>query len=351
MNDVPVEPPLSAEQAREIDRTCDRFERVWKAGKVRPRLQEYLAGFDGPIRTALLRQLLLLDWDYRIRAGDSPSADLYQLEFPGDFGLIARVSSEMANACADTPPISGHFGRSATPWNDAGMASDRVEPLLEAGASRYELLEEIGHGGTGVVFRGLDRVLERELAVKVLRSDYGSRSQGYRRFIEEARVGSRLQHPAIVPVHELGWFEEQRPYFTMKLVQGQTLAALLRARRDVNQDRPRMLGIVEQVCQALAYAHSQGVVHRDLKPSNVMVGAFGEVQVMDWGFAKRLATANGRAQDDVDAAASSPRAADDTNTLSGIMMGTPAYMPPEQACGEPELIDARADVFALGHAL
>src|SRR6476660_3309321 len=98
-----------------------------------------------------------------------------------------------------------------------------------------------------------------------------------------ARIGSRLQHPAIVPVHELGWFADGRPYFTMKLVEGDTFAALLRGRPDPGHDQPHCLTIFEQVCQAMAYAHANGVVHRDLKPANVMVGAFGEVQVMDWG--------------------------------------------------------------------
>jgi hypothetical protein len=355
MNHHPVE-PLSAAQAREIDHICDRFERAWKAGQMRPKLQEYLNGFDEPVRTALLRQLLLLDWDYRSRAGDAPSAELYREQFPGDVAVIARVSNEIADASADTWSVPDESARWDTPWNEAGTAATPNEPPEQSGISRYELLEEIGHGGIGVVFRGRDRVLGRDLAVKVLRIDYRGRPQACRRFIEEARVGSRLQHPAIVPVHELGWFEERRPYFTMKLVQGQTLAALLRARKDANEDRPRWLSILEQICQALAYAHSKGVVHRDLKPSNVMVGAFGEVQVMDWGFAKRLTDADGPSlmQHEMSAeveAATAPAGVGDANTLSGMMMGTPAYMPPEQARGEPGLIDARADVFALGAIL
>src|SRR5207253_10484558 len=115
-------------------------------------------------------------------------------------------------------------------------------------------------------------------------------------FIAEARVGSQLQHPAIVPVYELGRSADGRPFFTMKLVEGHTLAELLRDRsKDATplSDLPRLLGIFEQVCQAVAYAHSKGIGHRDLKPANVMVGAFGEVQVMDWGFAKVLAERRG----------------------------------------------------------
>lgn len=356
MNDRPVETLLSAAEARQIDRICDRFERTWKAGQERPKVQEYLNGLDEPVRSALFRQLLLLDWDYRSRAGEAASAELYREQFPGDLTVITSVSNEIADASVDTLSLPDESGRLETPWNDTGTADVRLEATGPVGIGRYELLEEIGRGGIGVVFRGRDRVLGRELAVKVLGIDFRGRQQACRRFMEEARVGSRLQHPAIVPVHELGWFEERRPYFTMKLVRGQTLAALLRVRKDTSQDRPRWLGILEQVCQALAYAHSKGVVHRDLKPSNVMVGAFGEVQVMDWGFAKRLAGADGLSQAQQEAngnveTAPPPDAAGDGNTLSGIMMGTPAYMPPEQARGEPGLTDARADVFALGAIL
>src|SRR5206468_4833639 len=133
-------------------------------------------------------------------------------------------------------------------------------------SARYDLLQEVGHGGIGVVFRARDRLLGRELAVKVLREDYRDKPEARHRFTEEARVGSRLQHPAIVPVYELGWFDDRRPYLTMKLVEGQTFAALLQARADIGQDLPCWLGIFAQVCQAMAYAHTRGVVHRDLKP-------------------------------------------------------------------------------------
>ena len=106
------------------------------------------------------------------------------------------------------------------------------------------------------------------------------------RFVEEAQIGGQLQHPGIAPVYELGQFADQRPFFTMKLVKGKTLAALLSSREETHSDRAKFLGIFEQICQTMGYAHSRNVIHRDLKPANVMVGAFGEVQVMDWGLAK-----------------------------------------------------------------
>ena len=140
----------------------------------------------------------------------------------------------------------------------------------------------------GAVLRGRDVDLGRDLAVKVLLEKYADRPEVARRFIEEAQIGGQLQHPGVVPVYDIGRFGD-RPFFTMKLVKGQTLAAILGERTDPAADRPRLLAIALQVAQALAYAHAKGVIHRDLKPANIMVGAFGEVQVMDWGLAKVLA--------------------------------------------------------------
>ena len=140
----------------------------------------------------------------------------------------------------------------------------------------------------GAVLEARDNDLGRKLAVKVLLENYRDDPEMVRRFVEEAQIGSQLQHPGIVPIHEIGRFPDGRPYLTMRLVQGQTLDALLKARMDPSQDRPRFLSMFETVCQTISYAHARGVVHRDLKPSNVMVGNFGEVQVMDWGLAKVL---------------------------------------------------------------
>ncbi len=356
MSERLLSPSLSADEVRQIEQICDRFEADCKAGQ-RPLPEEYLDTAAEPARSALLRQLLLLDWDYRRRAGDDPSAGDYLPRFPGDPALIEDVRREMTEPLASTRP--GSDEPQATPWPGAPVPGPRGEAAqrTEAGAARYDLLQEVGRGGIGVVFRASDRLLGRELAVKVLREDHRDKPDAQRRFVDEARVGSQLQHPAIVPVYEQGWFGDRRPYFTMKLVQGHTLAALLQRRADPGQDLPRLLGIFEQVCQAIAYAHARGVVHRDLKPSNVMVGAFGEVQVMDWGFAKVLA------DDGVDVEIPSPEEGTtgpvqarpvrgrEGATQSGALMGTPAYMPPEQARGEAALIDQRADVFALGAIL
>ncbi len=225
-------------------------------------------------------------------------------------------------------------------------------------AGRNLVYGAIAQGGMGAVLRGRDPLLGRELAVKVLLEEHRGNPELTRRFVEEAQIAGQLQHPGIVPVYELGTFEDRRPFFTMKLVKGRTLATLLGGRSSPGEDLGRFLGIFEQVCQTVAYAHARGVIHRDLKPSNVMVGAFGEVQVMDWGLAKVLNRGAPVAEGPAPAPerthirtlpSASTADAQRVGTLLG--MGTFGYMPPEQALGEADLIDERADVFALGAML
>ena len=224
---------------------------------------------------------------------------------------------------------------------------------------RYQLFGEIARGGMGAVLKGRDADLGRDLAVKVLLEAHREKPELLRRFVEEAQIGGQLQHPGIVPVYELGTFADSRPYFTMKLVKGRTLAALLHDRDNPQYELPRFLGIFEQVCQTVAYAHARGVIHRDLKPANVMVGSFGEVQVMDWGLAKVLKE-GGVADEPAATPASRPAVSviqtvrsgsDGDDSQAGSMLGTPAYMAPEQAGGEIEHVDRRADVFGLGSIL
>src|SRR5262245_30494128 len=205
-----------------------------------------------------------------------------------------------------------------------------------------------------VVLVGRDEEVGRAVAIKVLLDEHGDRSELRRRFLEEGRITGRLQHPGVVPVYGLGRLADGRPYFAMKLVKGRTLAELLAGRARPEQDRPRLLKVFEQVCQALAYAHAQGVIHRDLKPSNVMVGEFGEVQVMDWGLAKVLPpaqadTANRPPADD--RGVSPTLCGTGGDTRAGTVLGTPGYMAPEQARGEADTLDARCDVFGLGAIL
>jgi serine/threonine-protein kinase len=168
------------------------------------------------------------------------------------------------------------------------VAPAGVGKLVPQGRDKYQLAGEIARGGMGVILKGFDTDLGRDVALKVLDGELAKNPAVVQRFVEEAQIGGQLQHPGIVPVYELGLMSDDAPFFTMKLVKGRTLAALLKQRKSLGDNRGKLLAIFEAVCQTMAYAHSKGVLHRDLKPANIMVGAFGEVQVVDWGLAKVL---------------------------------------------------------------
>ncbi len=229
---------------------------------------------------------------------------------------------------------------------------------LIGGLLHYEIHEPIGAGGMGVVYRAVDLRLDRPVAIKTLHAQHGDRFPLRLRFLFEARLMARLQHPGIPPVHELGTLPDGRPFLAMKLVAGRTLAELLRERPDPQSDRPRYLAIFEAVCEAVAYAHEQGIVHRDLKPGNIMVGQFGEVQVMDWGLAKAYSssatspksTPGGSARTTQSVAFETPRQSA-LATLAGAVLGTPGYAPPEQLRGQLDCIGPWSDVFSLGAIL
>ena len=234
-------------------------------------------------------------------------------------------------------------------------------PELSERPDRYQLFGEIARGGMGAVLKGRDPDLGRDLAVKVLLESHRDKPELIRRFIEEAQIGGQLQHPGIVPIYELGTFADRRPVFRHEAGErADAVRACSTSGRDPARELPRFLSIFEAVCQTIAYAHARGVIHRDLKPSNIMVGSFGEVQVMDWGLAKVLpqggaaddaAAGKTRARDTVIATARSAGDADSDLSRAGSVMGTPSYMAPEQARGEVDRLDERCDVFALGSIL
>jgi tetratricopeptide (TPR) repeat protein len=240
-----------------------------------------------------------------------------------------------------------------------GGADSTRAGLPPTDTGRYALGEEIARGGMGAIWRATDITLGREVAVKVLQDKFAPDSSVARRFEAEARITAQLQHPAIPPVHDYGKLPDGRPFLAMKLIKGSTLEELLRQRADPAAERGRFVAVFEQVCQAVAYAHAHQVIHRDLKPGNVMVASFGEVQVMDWGLAKVLAE-KAVATADTDPGetvagtlirGSDPDGSDASFTQAGSILGTLAYMPPEQAAGEVGKVDRRSDVFGLGAIL
>jgi serine/threonine protein kinase/lipoprotein NlpI len=393
----------------------DRFEHAWRSGAP-PRLEDFLIADTGE-HTTLLRELVHTDLEIRLRAGQAVRVEEYLQRFPKlaerRQDLLDLLAVEFHFRCrrGDRPTKAEilqrfpHLGTLSADQITALAKSDPREPngdlsgpTLPAQVGRFRLEEEVARGGMGLVVRVQDQKFGRPLAMKVLLETGPAQSELAHRFLQEAILTARLQHPGIPPVHEMGQLPDGRPYFIMKLIRGRSLSELLHQRQSPASDLPRFISIFEQVCHTLAYAHAQGILHRDLKPANIMVGAFGEVQVMDWGLAKQSARIEDRgwkiedrglrvegpgskcATEDLSVRAGQRAGTDkstftahhpllathhsplssildppssilDPRTAVGTVLGTPSYMAPEQARGQVGGLDARCDVFGLGATL
>jgi eukaryotic-like serine/threonine-protein kinase len=239
-----------------------------------------------------------------------------------------------------------------------------LEQVRRRSADRLEVETRVAAGGMGSIDIAVDRALDRRIAVKTLHPHLRSSESTVRMFLREARLTGLLDHPHIVPVYDLGERDGGQLFFAMKLVEGQTLAALVRALPRGVLDTATLymlLDVVAKVCDALAFAHSRGVLHCDVKPANVMVGEFGQVFLMDWGIARLVThTTNAPAPLIEDAAAPLPPHPTEppppsryprTAATDNSVIGTPCYMSPEQARGDRKRLDARSDVFLLGAML
>jgi serine/threonine protein kinase len=231
-----------------------------------------------------------------------------------------------------------------------------VEESTVAIRMDYGIKEEIARGGMGRIYLGEDPKLKRTVAIKVSTVSYGGEDP---RFVKEAKVLAALAHPSIVPIYNIGEESEGHPFYAMKLVKGRTLQAVIKGLSEGHEEtvghytQKRLLTVFRKVCDAMAFAHSKGILHRDLKPENIMVGEFGEVLVMDWGLAKvrgehELAA---KAGGPVGGEAPVPEEESLGMTMEGEVLGTPQYMSPEQASGMSAELDDRADIYALGGIL
>jgi tRNA A-37 threonylcarbamoyl transferase component Bud32 len=255
-----------------------------------------------------------------------------------DADAAARAAT---HASGDTDPHAA----TQTPLDTVASGTfpatrDGVRDLPEIPDARYTIAGEVGRGGIGRVVSARDAVLDRPVALKEL---FATDDSSRRRFIREAMITARLQHPAIIPIYEAGRRGDRSPFYAMKLVVGKPLDVAIKAAGSLAA-RLALVPTVLAVADAVAYAHSQRIIHRDLKPANVLVGEFGETVVIDWGLAKDLSI------EDRDALDAGPyRATLSTHTVAGAVLGTPGYMAPEQAAGQE--VDERADVYALGAIL
>lgn len=346
-----------------LDVLRERQQSAWQCGE-RLLVEALIADTAPTLSDSETLELIFAEVMLRAEHGETCAADEYLQRFPQFAGQLQRlfaIHQALESPSSDQPLANRPKPRSdvdnlpdssemqsgtdlptvvqsaSDPDATISQVADNPAPLVVPG---YDLMPEIAQGGMGVVYAARDRTFDREVAIKIMKFRMNSHE-----FNREARITARLPHPGIPPVYALGTIADGRPYLAMKLIRGDTLDKVLKSHTDLTVDRSRLIAVFEQVCHAVGYAHAQGIVHRDLKPLNVMVGAFGEVQVMDWGLAKEI----GETEFEVSQSKERGNFEVTAATIAGQIKGTPAYMAPEQARGEP--VDARADVFALAGIL
>ncbi len=336
-----------AERALFLDQVCGADEQL------RTRI-ETLIDHDGPHGTVSDDQMGSKEL--------SGSLDTFQFE-------DSQAMNDTTSPC-DTQEYPANPGLEETtpPPSETPSSPDAQSSLIPTQAGRYQILAEVARGGMGAVLLAHDPELDRKLAVKIMLVNSPQNLDLERRFLEESNITAGLQHPGIPPVHDRGRLSDGCAFFAMKLIEGQTLGELLAQRKDRQQDLPLYLGIFKQICQTIGFAHSRDILHRDIKPLNIMVGSFGEVQVMDWGLAKNVNSPSPagnttpqpptplhelaeNATLEFSEDPTQQRPGQHLKTQMGTILGTPAYMAPEQARGEIIRVDKRGDVFGLGSIL
>ena len=326
-----------------IHEICNRFEAVWR--HERQGIERFLATMflDGipqiGERQSLLHELIRVELELRQESCEHPSPDSYRVRFPNESDFIGTVFG------------SGNSS-SMLPSRNAGEVSD---------IGRYQLQEEkeIGKGGLGIVFKVLDRDLDRTVAVKEILPRHADDPDSRQRFERELHITSKLEHPGIVPVYGRGSYPDGRPFYAMRLIKGHTLEEIVRRYREDHKRRSegqrshdflKLLRHFLNACDAISYAHSRNILHRDIKPANIMVGPFGETVVMDWGLAKDTAFSTGAEKSD-DAITSDEQHDVASDTSFGKMIGTPGYASPEQFQSDAQRPSIRSDIYGLGATL
>ena len=321
----------------QIDLLCDRFEADLNEGEP-TRIEDLIAGWNEPERSKLLEHLLAVEFDFRRSRQEELSETEFVQRFPEHTDVVRSVfaAPPPTEETAKTVLNNGDSQNAETASFPGNSQSDTVvkrrdsneKPITGQRFGDYELLEEIARGGMGVVYRARQISLNRIVALKMIKSGELAGEDEIRRFRVEAEAAAQLDHPNIVPIYEVGEQNGQQ-FFSMGFVDGKGIDARLKE----GPLPPREAAeLIQTVAEAIQYAHDKGIVHRDLKPANVLIDVDGKPRITDFGLAKNIA-------------------ADSGITATGQVMGTPSYMPPEQAAGKTESIGHRADVYSLGAML
>ncbi len=329
------EPPVSVTGLMQVDAACDRFEEDCRAGRS-PDLAEYLAGVPEDVRARLLRELLGLDREYRHHRGERADAAFYRERFPEHADVVDSVFRSLTLATD-----RGGSSRSDEPGGDTRRivppAKGRPDEPEERGSddlgpAGYEVIRLLGRGGMGVVYEARQVALDRLVAIKLVRSGSFAGESEVVRFRNEAEAVAQLDHPHIVPIHEVG-SHRGRPFFSMKRIAGSSLDRKLAEYAEDPRGSARLVAIV---ASAIHHAHQRGILHRDLKPANILIDEAGDPHVTDFGLAKRI---DGDGQGDSEL------------THSGMLVGTPSYMAPEQTTRSLGAVSTATDVYGLGTIL
>ncbi len=373
-----AESTVTAQQSACLEDVRSRFEEAWRRGGSPP-IESFLP-VEPSLRGRALLELVRADLESRCRNGQAVRVEEYLARYPeleNSQAVLELVAAECRARSLDgsaslteyqqrfpklKDELAGHLEATIATLPSGppkSTATDQLELDSVGAPTRYRILQAHAKGGLGQVFIALDQELHRHVALKEIQPEHAADPNNRGRFLLEAEITGNLEHPGVVPVYGLGQYGDGRPFYAMRFIKGDNLKEAIRQYHQSKDPQERrlalrqLLGRFIGVCNAVAYAHSRGVLHRDLKPGNIMLGKYGETLVVDWGLAKVVGRDEHAPRDESTLRLPNPRlknASDsgDLATQLGETMGTPAYMSPEQAMGRHDLMGPASDIYSLG---